>query len=52
MKNLARLILALFAAQLLASGIAYSAVTSTVIDTNCPVCVAPGGGDGGDGGGF
>jgi hypothetical protein len=55
MKNLAHLILALIAAQLLVAGIARAAVTSPSVDQQSHVCAMPdgdGSGDDGTGGPF
>jgi hypothetical protein len=45
MKNLARLILALFATQLLVTGIARASITSTSINQQAPVNAMPDGDD-------
>jgi len=45
MKNLSRLILALFAIQLLSVGIARAATTSSVIDQKNRICAVPDGGN-------
>ncbi len=42
MKNLARLIIALFATQLLVAGIASAAVSTTSINQQSSVCAMPG----------
>jgi len=48
MKNLARLLLALFATQMLVTGIARAANLSNSIDQQNPVCAMPSGDDSGE----